>query len=171
MVAAVLISLIMLTSTVSAADVQESPYRLGAEDKLRIKVYDWRKAVGDAHEWTALTGDFTVGAAGTVFLPLVGEIMANHRTPSDVAHDISSQLQKRFGLAEQPDASVEIAEYRPFYIIGIVDKAGTYAYRPGLTVLQAWPAGCPACGRPAFSVMREMPCRAAGSFTCYRRSA
>ncbi len=137
MVAAVLTSLVMLTSTASATDVQESPYRLGAEDKLRIKVYDWRKDVGDVHEWTALTGDFTVGAAGTVFLPLVGEVMAIHRTPSDVAHDISSQLQRRFGLAEQPDASVEIAEYRPFYIIGIVDKAGAYPYRPGLTVLQA----------------------------------
>ncbi len=135
---ATLMSLVPLIAAASADELPAAPaYQLGPEDKLRIKVYDWRKDLGDAHEWTALTGDFIVGASGNVFLPLVGEVSALHRTPSDVAHDIASQLQRRFGLAEQPDASVEIAEYRPFYIIGVLEKAGAYPYRPGLTVLQA----------------------------------
>lgn len=112
-------------------------YALGPEDKLRVKVYDWRKDMGDVHEWTALTGEFTVGASGNVFMPLVGEIPALNRTSSDLANDIAVRLQKRFGLADLPDAAVEVATYRPFYILGIVDKAGAYPYRPGLTVQQA----------------------------------
>ena len=136
--AAGILALLATSGPISAQDLQAaSAYRLGAQDKLRIKVYDWRRETGEAHEWTALTGEFTVGAAGTVFLPLVGEVAAGRQTTSDVAREIASQLQKRFGLAAQPDASVEVVEYRPFYVVGIVDKAGAYPYRPGLTVLQA----------------------------------
>jgi hypothetical protein len=41
------------------------------------------------------------------------------------------------GLADHPTASVEVAEFRPFYILGNVETPGEYAFRPGLTVLQA----------------------------------
>ena len=112
-------------------------YVLGPQDKLRIKVYDWRNSTGEAHEWTALTGEFSVSASGKVDLPLAGEIIAAGRTTSAVARDLGEQLQKKVGLAQQPDASIEVVEYRPFYIVGTVQKAGAYPYRPDLTVVQA----------------------------------
>jgi protein involved in polysaccharide export with SLBB domain len=34
-------------------------------------------------------------------------------------------------------AAVEVAQYRPFAIMGDVQKPGQYPYRPGLTVLEA----------------------------------
>ncbi len=112
-------------------------YVLGPQDKLRIKVYDWRNSTGEAHEWTALTGEFSVGASGKIDLPLAGEIIAAGRTTSAVARDLGQQLQQKVGLAQQPDASIEVVEYRPFYIVGTVQKAGAYPYRPDLTVVQA----------------------------------
>lgn len=36
-----------------------------------------------------------------------------------------------------PDVSVEVVQFRPIYIVGAVERPGEYAYRPGLTVLQA----------------------------------
>ena len=78
-----------------------------------------------------------VGASGKIDLPLAGEIIASGRTTSAVARDLGEQLQKKVGLAQQPDASIEVVEYRPFYIVGTVQKAGAYPYRPDLTVVQA----------------------------------
>ncbi|WP_423228428.1 SLBB domain-containing protein [Rhizobium tumorigenes] len=40
-------------------------------------------------------------------------------------------------MQKRPNASVEVAEYRPFYIAGLVSKPGKYSYAPGLTVIQA----------------------------------
>jgi polysaccharide export outer membrane protein/exopolysaccharide production protein ExoF len=38
---------------------------------------------------------------------------------------------------EPPDISVEVVQFRPFYILGDIERPGEYAFRPGLTVLQA----------------------------------
>jgi exopolysaccharide production protein ExoF len=112
-------------------------YRLGPQDKVRIRVYDWRAATAQVHEWTALGGEFIVGASGTLLLPLLGELPAADRTPSEIAAEISERLQTKIGLARRPDSAVEVLQYRPFYILGYVEKPGEYAYRPGMTVLEA----------------------------------
>jgi protein involved in polysaccharide export with SLBB domain len=39
---------------------------------IRVKVLDWRSTMGDVHEGTGLTGDYRVGANGTVSSPLLG---------------------------------------------------------------------------------------------------
>ena len=70
-------------------------------------------------------------------MPLLGNVPAADRTPSELAAVISERLQSKIGLARRPDAAVEVVEYRPYYILGGVDKPGEYPYRPGMTVLQA----------------------------------
>ncbi len=121
--------------TASAAET--GGYRLGPQDKLEVRVYDLRTGSGEAHQWVALNGEFVVDATGAVSLPLLGEVPASDGTPADLADAIASRLQVKIGLAQRPDASVQVIKYRPFYIIGTVDKPGEYDYRPGLTVLQA----------------------------------
>ena len=120
-----------------AADAGTSGYRLGPQDRLRVKVYDWRTGSAEMHEWTALTGEFVVDAAGNVSLPLVGEVPAADQTTSQLAQSLADRLKDRIGLAQRPDASIEVVSYRPFYMIGQVEKPGEYGYRPGMTVLQA----------------------------------
>jgi exopolysaccharide production protein ExoF len=114
-----------------------APYSLGVGDEIRLKVYEWRSAVGDVHEWTALNGKFSVGAGGEVSLPLIGAVPAAGRTTDQLAQTIASRLKDAVGLASPPQASVEITKYRPFYILGSVAKPGEYPYRPGVNVLQA----------------------------------
>ena len=125
------------TGLASAGSAIDTSYGLGPQDKLRIKVYDWRTGAGEMHEWPALTGEFVVGASGEVSLPLVGEIPAAGGTTTALAEALSERLQKKIGLAQQPDVSVEVLSYRPFFIMGQVEKPGEYDYRPGMTVLQA----------------------------------
>jgi protein involved in polysaccharide export with SLBB domain len=112
-------------------------YRLGSEDRIKIKVHEWRASLGEVYEWVALSGEFTIGVTGTISLPLIGEMRADGLTIDQVAQEISNQLQKKVGLRSLPDTSVEVVGYRPFYILGMVDKPGSYPYRPGLTILQS----------------------------------
>ena len=112
-------------------------YRLGPEDKLQIKVFDWRTGAGEAYQWQALNGEFLVGSGGAVSLPLLGDVPANDTTPSALALSIGERLQSKIGLAQRPEASVQVIKYRPFYVMGSVEKPGEYEYRPDLSVLQA----------------------------------
>jgi protein involved in polysaccharide export with SLBB domain len=112
-------------------------YLLGPQDKVRLKVYEWRASRDVIFEWTALNDDFVVGADGTLFLPFVGQIRAQGTAPGDLARAIGDRLMQHMGLGRQPDVAVEIVQYRPFYIVGHVTQAGEFPYRPGLTVLQA----------------------------------
>lgn len=131
---------LLMASTVlvgMASTAQADPYLLGPEDKLKIRVYDWRPSNNDAHEWAALTGEFVVGASGNVSLPLIGEVPAAGKSTADFATLIGQRLQSTIGLSNRPDASVEVSTYRPFFIMGLVTTPGQYPYKPGLTVLQA----------------------------------
>ena len=119
------------------APAQAADYRLDVGDQVRVKVLDWRSTMGDVHEWTGLTGDYRIGADGNVSLPLLGAVNAVGLTVGQLADAISAQLQTTLALTFQTRASVEIVDYRPFFILGDVNKPGAYSYRPGLTVLEA----------------------------------
>ena len=133
----VAVALILAVAASGTAAAEPADYRLGPQDQLEIKVYDLRAGTGEAYQWTAFNGTFTVSAAGRVSLPLVGEVDAGDKTTADLAAAIAGRLQSKVGLAQKPDASVQVVKFRPFYITGSVDKPGEYDYRPGLTVLQA----------------------------------
>jgi polysaccharide export outer membrane protein/exopolysaccharide production protein ExoF len=122
------------SGSVLAADME---YKLGPQDKLRIKIGEWRPGRAEVYDWKALTGEFVVGPSGTVFLPLLGEIPAEGVTATELANNISDRLRDKVGLSDRPVASVEVSEFRPFYILGDVEKPGAYPFRPGLTVVQA----------------------------------
>src|SRR5262252_3201295 len=113
------------------------PYRLGVQDKLRVKVVDWRAGKGEYYEWEVITDEYVVNPAGSISLPLVGEVTAQGRTTEELAASVSDQLQKRVGPIGKPLTSVEIVTFRPVYVLGYVEHPGEYAYRPGLTVMQA----------------------------------
>ncbi|MGF9566550.1 polysaccharide biosynthesis/export family protein [Neorhizobium sp. JUb45] len=114
-----------------------SSYLLGPQDVLKIRVFEWRPSAGVAFEWVPLTGEFTVSAAGTLSLPIVGTIAVAGKTPEQIADIIGEQLQNQIGLQKRPTASIEVSSYRPFFVTGAVATPGKYNYLPGLTVMQA----------------------------------
>lgn len=130
-------ALVALLACASAASAEAEEYRLGVLDKVRIRVVEWQTVDGTFREWTALSGDYTVGAAGTLSIPFVGEADAQGRTTLEISQAIAAALQQRFGLPDRPEASVEVATYRPIYVTGDVENPGEYAFAPGLDVAKA----------------------------------
>lgn len=100
-------------------------YRLGSADKIRVITY------GEE----SLTGEFTVGGSGKVSLPLIGEVEAVGLTAREFQERVEAALKN--GYLKDPRVSVEVLNYRPFYILGEVNKPGEYPYTNGLTVLNA----------------------------------
>ncbi len=100
-------------------------YILGPTDRVRLKVY------GEAD----ITGEYEVDSNGFVSIPLAGHVKAAGLTTRQLEKGIMSALSK--GIVRDPRVNVEIALYRPFYILGEVKKSGEYPYRVGLTVMDA----------------------------------
>lgn len=100
-------------------------YILGPNDRIRLKVY------GESD----ITGEYEINNTGQVSIPLAGHIKAAGATTRQLEKAIASALAK--GIVRDPRVNVEIAQYRPYYILGEVKKSGEYPYRHGLTVLDA----------------------------------
>ncbi|MDH2355945.1 polysaccharide biosynthesis/export family protein [Bradyrhizobium sp. SSUT112] len=116
-----------LIFTAPPASVLAGDYKLGVSDRVKIKV----------QEWPDLAGEYAVNPDGVVSLPLIGNINVAGRNLNDLAREISDRLQQRSEGAQRTFAAVEISQYRPFAILGDVQKPGQYPYRPGLTMLEA----------------------------------
>ena len=120
-----------------AGPAGSTDYTLGSQDKIRLKVFEWRASRDEIFEWTAFNAEYTVGQGGKISLPLIGEMLAAGKSPTELSQAIGQILQTRIGLAEPPSISVEVVQFRPFYIVGDIERPGEYAYRPGITLLQA----------------------------------
>lgn len=100
-------------------------YKLGSADKIRVIVFNE----------PSLSGEFFVNANGNLSLPLIGDVRAVGTTTSSLAEVIQAKLAD--GYLRQPRVSIDVLTFRPFYILGEVNKPGKYAYSSGLTVLNA----------------------------------
>jgi polysaccharide export outer membrane protein len=110
----------------SLPEAAEAPYRLGPGDQIRITVFNDPR----------LTGDFRVTDTGVIALPLVGTVPAGGRTTDEVRRSIETTMRQR-GLFTQPSVALEIIEYRPIFVLGMVERGGQTPYQPGMTVLSA----------------------------------
>src|SRR5687768_3896498 len=74
--AAVVGYLTLPTASVIAASKNDpaAEYRLGPQDKISIKVYEWRPARDEVYEWAAFKAEHTVDSGGFLSLPLVGQV-------------------------------------------------------------------------------------------------
>ena len=112
-------------SFVAADAVAQTEYRLGAGDIVRVTVF--------GHE--DLSGEFEVGASGTIPIPLIGEMQAAGHTVQELQAGIAQALQPDY--LKNPRVGVDVLNYRPFYIIGEVKAPGSYPYVSGMRVVNA----------------------------------
>lgn len=109
----------------SFAERVVGPYQLGGGDQLRIIVFDEE----------TLSGEFFIDGTGVVSMPLIGEVEAMGKTVREFARDLEATLAG--GYLNNPRVSVEVINYRPYYILGEVTTPGEYPYTDGLTVMNA----------------------------------
>lgn len=122
---------------VSMPAASAAEYKLGAEDKVQLRVFEWRAQVDQFFEWKALNGEFQVGQSGNISLPLLGDIPASGLSTNELADAVSNRMTSQLGIQYPPRVAVEVSQYRPFYITGVIATPGAYPYRPGMTVLRA----------------------------------
>lgn len=111
------------TQTQSTSSNQE--YRLGSGDLLKITVFNQKD----------LSGDYTINGSGQISLPLIGDVNAKDLTAKQVEQGITKKLMPDYLL--NPRVSVQVLNYRPFYILGEVKQPKSYPYVDGMTYLNA----------------------------------
>jgi len=116
-----------LASTPSNAPMvpNDPGYQLGNGDQIRITVFGQPD----------LTNTYQVDGQGMLQFPLVGRIHAGGMTAGQLQQELVHKLSPDY--IRNPSVSVEVLNYRPFYILGEVNKAGAYPYVSGMTVNQA----------------------------------
>ncbi len=113
------------SNRVAYGDVASSSrpsYRLGNGDRLRITVF------GEA----GLTGQYLVDGTGYISMPLISQVRVGGMTTSQAQSVITDKLRQ--GYLRNPDVAVQVITYRPFFILGEVQRSGQYPYVAGMTV-------------------------------------
>lgn len=100
-------------------------YLLGADDELEITVF------GEDD----LTGEYRINSEGSISMPLIGEVALSGLSVRQAEALIRKKLSD--GFLMNPDVTLELMKYRPFYIMGEVERPGSYDYVSNLDVLRA----------------------------------
>jgi polysaccharide export outer membrane protein len=103
----------------------DGPYVLDSGDRLRIFVYGLPN----------LSRLYTVDQQGMVSVPLVGDVPARGRTTRSLGRAIAARLGAQY--VRDPHVTVDIAQSRPFFILGEVRNAGQFPFVSGMTVQAA----------------------------------
>jgi len=103
----------------------DNSFRLGSGDRIRVTVF------GNED----LSGEFEVDGTGRVSLPLIQSVQAKGLTLAELEQAITDRLKPDF--LKDPRVSIDVLNYRPFYIIGEVKQPGSYPYVHGMTVWNA----------------------------------
>lgn len=119
-------ALVAVVSPSRAQSQQPADYLLHAGDKVEVSV--WKEA--------DLQREVIVRPDGKFTFPLTGEIVAQGRTVSQIRADIESKLVK---FIPEPVVTVSVTgiEGNRIYIIGQVNKPGSYVMNPQINILQA----------------------------------
>ena len=100
-------------------------YKLGAGDRLKVTIFNEPD----------LSGEFEVDGSGSMALPLVGNVSVGGISLRELEELLVNKYKDGYLL--KPRIGVEILNFRPFFILGEVNKPGSYPYVSGLTVINA----------------------------------
>jgi len=116
---------VIVTAGPSGGPTGYEPYILDTGDRLRVFVY------GQPN----LSRLYMVDQVGNIAIPLIGSVRARGRTTVDLERSIASKLGREF--VKDPQVTVDVAQNRPFFILGEVRLPGQYPFVSGMTIEQA----------------------------------
>jgi polysaccharide export outer membrane protein len=124
--AAAAMLVLLATGNVTGKDTSEE-YIIGPEDVLKITLW------GDKD----LTGPVRVNLDGTITYKFIGRLKASGMTTYELADIISKKLSE--GYIVDPQVTVQVAKYvsKKIFIIGEVNRPGTYYLTKRTTIVEA----------------------------------
>lgn len=120
-----LIVVIFLAASFNVSAQNTSDYRLGAGDIIKITVFGQQD----------LSIETMLNDNGKIDYPFLGQLQASGKTLEEFQQQIYTGLKGDYLI--NPNVSVSIVEYRPFFIDGEVENPGGYPFQPGLTINKA----------------------------------
>lgn len=111
-------------------DAQRAPTDanvLSQGDVIEVRVYREKD----------LSGTFRVAPDGKITFPLLGELKIEGQSPTQLASLLSSKLQN--GYLKRAEVSVYVREQaaRKVHVLGQVNKAGSFRFRSGMSIIEA----------------------------------
>jgi polysaccharide export outer membrane protein len=105
----------------------QDEYLLGPEDEIKIQVWD-----NDD-----LTRTLRLGLDGKISFPFVGQIKAQGMTVLQLQKELEKKLGN--GYIVDPHVSITVTEYKShkFFVVGNVQKPGTYPLTKDITLVEA----------------------------------
>lgn len=112
-------------------------YTLVPEDKIKLRVVEWRSADSKYASWEALDGTYSVDDAGNVSIPIAGQVKAFGQTTEQLSDAISDALAEKAELPGRPFIALEIDQHAPIFVNGSVERPGRYPFEANMTVMKA----------------------------------
>jgi polysaccharide biosynthesis/export protein len=104
----------------------QAEYLIGKEDVIAVEV--WKDPT--------LSAKVPVRPDGKISLPMIGDVIAEGRTATDLKHEITEKLKP---MVEQPVVGVMVSEINAarFFVLGEVAHPGAFPVRGKVSVIQA----------------------------------
>jgi polysaccharide export outer membrane protein len=114
-------------SAQTLAPSQRLDYVVGAQDVLKVTVFDEPQ----------LSGTFRVDTDGSFTYPFVGRVKAVGQTLRAIEGELAKMLGE--GYVRNPQVSIEVEQYRSrsFFVVGEVRSPGRYPLTPEMTLIEA----------------------------------
>lgn len=119
------LSIAIMSLLINVGKAETTKYRLGVGDRVLVTVFNE----------TDLSVETRINDSGAVNMPYIGSVQAIGLTPQELEHEIELKLGADYLV--NPEVSVDIREFRPFFIQGAVRNPGSYPYQLGLTIERA----------------------------------
>jgi polysaccharide export outer membrane protein len=112
------------TQTAKGTKANDPDYVIGIEDVIAINV--WHEA--------EMSRSMAVRPDGKISMPLIGEVVAEGKTPAQLQAELTTKLQ---ALIKNPDVTVIVQDIKSqkFNVLGEVQKPGMYPLSKPMTVL------------------------------------
>lgn len=107
-----------------APQAADTEYKVGPGDKLRVMVFGQPD----------MSGEYQVDGAGNIAFPLIGGVEAGGKSAPELETTMQDQLSQ---YLREPDVSIEVLNFRPFYVVGEVREPGDYPYKDDISVMNA----------------------------------
>lgn len=108
-----------------AAPGELPPYTLRPGDRVAVIV----------HDHPEMSGELDLDAAGLVRLPFAGTVGLAGLTVRTAERRIAAALEGTW--VRGASVTVALMDHAPVFVLGEVQAPGRFAYRPGMTVLEA----------------------------------
>lgn len=81
----------------------------------------------------SLSGDYRINGDGTIALPGIGRLNIGEATIAEFETQLANEIQRVTN--RETSVAVEVIEYRPVFVSGVVAHSGAFPWKPGYSIL------------------------------------